>query len=89
MFLDAIPYKVRHEGRMEELRHEITTLIRKRDLIALSLFDLEKRVTDFYDGWLSYVNLRSRDNADLKASCQDIVRHFYDNHLSKPLLLAA
>ena len=80
---------VRHEGKMEELRGEIAGLTRRCEQISLSLFDLEKRVTDFYDGWLSYVNLHSRHNADLKASCQDVLHTFYNQHLPKPLLIAA
>jgi hypothetical protein len=80
---------VRHEGKMEELLGEIAVLTRRRDHISLSLFDLEKRITDFYDGWLSYVNLHSRSNGDLKASCQDVLNIFYNQHLPKPLLIAA
>ncbi|MCY7350486.1 MAG: hypothetical protein LH606_07440, partial [Cytophagaceae bacterium] len=72
---------VQHDGKIEMLSLDIRRLIQKRDKISLCLVDLEKRLTDFYDGWLNYINLLGRDKAALKVACQAVLTEFHHNHL--------
>lgn len=72
-----------HQGKIEGLNNTVDQLRRKRERISLSLSDLHKRITDFYDGWLSYVNLRGRDNSALKTDCHQTLQNFYADHLPR------
>lgn len=80
---------VLHEGKIELILLEIKKLIQKREKISLSLFDLEKRITDFYDGWLSFVNQIRQSNGLLKEECEAVLKEFRFNHFSTLLLSEA
>jgi hypothetical protein len=73
---------ITHEGGINKLRKEIEGLKKIREQIALSMSDLEQRITNFYDGWLIYVNKVS-DNTELKNECDAILRKFYQQHIYK------
>jgi hypothetical protein len=73
---------ITHEGGINKLRKEIEGLKKLREQIALSMSDLEQRITNFYDGWLIYVNKVS-DNTELKNECDAILRKFYQQHVYK------
>ncbi len=77
---------IQHEGKIETILLELKKLIQKKEKISLSLFDLEKRITDFYDGWLSFVNLSRRENGLLKAECEMVLKEFRVNYFSTLVL---
>jgi hypothetical protein len=73
---------ISHEGGINKLRKEIERLKKLREQIALSMSDLEQRITNFYDGWLIYLN-KVNDNTYLKNECDTILRKFYQQHIYK------
>ncbi|MBO9637513.1 MAG: hypothetical protein J7576_05040 [Siphonobacter aquaeclarae] len=68
------------EGTLKTLELDIVRLKDDRQTLFFSRAELEKYITDFYDGWLGYVNNRLH-NAELQAECDTVIRTFYRNHL--------
>jgi hypothetical protein len=87
-----IPYKVRLndlkaqlaqlEGDITRIDLDIKALQESRQAVSFSPAELEKYVTDFYDGWLTYVNNRMGNDVQLRAECDAVMKAFYAQHLS-------
>jgi len=73
---------ITHESGINKLRREIEQQKKLREQITLSMSDLEQRITNFYDGWLIYLN-KMNDNIYLKNECDVILRKFYHQHILK------
>lgn len=69
------------EGDMARLELDIKALRESRQAVVFSPSELEKYVTDFYDGWLTYVNNRMGNDAALRAECDAVMRAFRAQHL--------
>lgn len=68
------------EGKLGQLYLAIKHLREKQRTLRVSLAELEKSVSDFYDGWLAYLN--SRGNCEpVKQSCAEVMTAFSDAHL--------
>jgi len=70
------------EGQISRIELEIKALTASRQSVVFSPSELEKYVTDFYDGWLTYVNNRMGNDALLRDSCNAVVKAFYAQHLT-------
>ncbi len=69
------------EGQIARIELDIKALQASREQVVFSPSELEKYVTDFYDGWLTYVNNRMNNDAVLRDSCDGVLRAFYAQHL--------
>lgn len=69
------------EGQISRLELDIKALEASRQQVVFSPSELEKYVTDFYDGWLTYVNNRMGNDATLRAECDTVMRVFRMQHL--------
>ncbi|RIV25589.1 hypothetical protein DYU11_09885 [Fibrisoma montanum] len=71
------------DGHIARLELDIKALQARRQSVMFSPSELEKYVTDFYDGWLTYVNNRMGNDALLRAACDEVVKAFYAQHLNR------
>ena len=70
------------EGQITRIDLDIKALLATRQLVVFSPAELEKYVTDFYDGWLTYVNNRMGNDGPLREACDTVIRGFYARHLN-------
>ena len=70
------------EGQLVRIELDIKALQARRQSVVFSPSELEKYVTDFYDGWLTYVNNRMGNDAPLREACAAIIKVFYARHLA-------
>ncbi|MEZ0542415.1 hypothetical protein [Fibrella arboris] len=70
------------EGQLARIELEVKSLQARRQSVVFSPSELEKYVTDFYDGWLTYVNNRMGNDAPLRDACDAVIKSFYARHLS-------
>jgi len=70
------------EGQLVSIELDIKALQARRQSVVFSPSELEKYVTDFYDGWLTYVNNRMGNDAPLREACDAIIKAFYVRHLT-------
>lgn len=70
------------EGQIARLELDIKALLESQQAVVFSPSELEKYVTDFYDGWLTYVNNRMSNEASLRDACDAVLKAFYAQHLS-------
>lgn len=66
-------------GKLAQLRLGIKHLREQQRTINMSLSELEKSVTDFYDGWLAYLNSRGNCEA-IKQKCESVLAAFSAAH---------
>jgi TolA-binding protein len=64
------------EGSIAQLENQIEQLRTKREAILLSLWDLRKRIADFYDGWLGYIVQSGRNQDALLKQCDEVYQAF-------------
>jgi hypothetical protein len=70
-------------GKLNQLYLGIKRLKEKQKTLKVSLSELEKSVTDFYDGWLAYLN--SRGNCEsLKQKCEAVMTEFSAAYFRDP-----
>jgi len=70
-------------GKLNQLYLGIKRLKEKQKTLKVSLSELEKSVTDFYDGWLAYLN--SRGNCEpIKRKCEMVLAEFNATHFREP-----
>ena len=72
------------EGQISHIELEIKAVVARRQSVVFSPSELEKYVTDFYDGWLTYINNRMGNDTQLRDTCNTILKAFYAQHLSTP-----
>lgn len=70
------------EGQIARIELEIKALEASLQTVVFSPSELEKYVTDFYDGWLTYVNNRMGTDVPLREACHAVIRDFYARHLN-------
>lgn len=70
------------DGQITRFGLDIKALEARRQAVVFSPSELEKYVTDFYDGWLAYVNNRLGNDAALRADCDAVMRTFRVRHLA-------
>lgn len=68
------------EGLIAQLENQIEQLRKKREAILLSLWDLRKRIADFYDGWLGYIVQSGRNQDALLRQCDEVYQDFCRQH---------
>ena len=71
------------EGQIARIELDVKALQASREQVVFSPSELEKYVTDFYDGWLTYVNNRMNNDAHLRDTCDGVLRAFYAQHLAR------
>lgn len=71
------------EGQIARIELDVKALQASREQVVFSPSELEKYVTDFYDGWLTYVNNRMNNDAVLRDTCDGVLRAFYAQHLAR------
>ncbi len=77
------------EGSITTMELEIKQLKENQKILIFSKSELEKYITDFYDGWLEYVNNRLH-NDSLREECDAIRKAFYSQYINDtPLTIAA
>lgn len=69
------------EGQIARIELDVKALRASRQSVVFSPSELEKYVTDFYDGWLTYVNNRMGNDASLRDTCNEVIKGFYAQHL--------
>jgi hypothetical protein len=70
-------------GKLNQLYLGIKRLKEKQKTLKVSLSELEKSVTDFYDGWLAYLN--SRGNCEpVKRKCEAVMAEFSAAYFREP-----
>ena len=70
-------------GQLAQLHLSIRQLREQQRTLKVSLSELEKSVTDFYDGWLGYLN--SRGNCQtVKQECSAVLAAFSAAHFRQP-----
>ena len=70
------------EGQLVRIELDVKSLQARRQSVVFSPSELEKYVTDFYDGWLTYVNNRMGTDAPLREACDTVIKAFYARHLA-------
>ncbi|GAA4410227.1 hypothetical protein GCM10023187_34570 [Nibrella viscosa] len=68
------------EGTIRKIGLDVQALTHRKDVLVVSDSELEKYITDFYDGWLGYVNNRLGNEA-LRIECETVRQAFYQEHL--------
>ncbi|GAB4017543.1 PspA/IM30 family protein [Spirosoma koreense] len=71
-----------YTGQIAQIELDIKALEDSRQSVVLSPSELEKHVTDFYDGWLTYINNRMGNDAGLRDDCARVMSAFYTQHLT-------
>jgi len=69
-------------SELHNLDNQIRNLEESKNNISYSIIDLEKNLTNFYNGWLAYIN-GIRFNSNLKEKCELIFRTFAEKNLNK------
>lgn len=71
------------EGQIQQIVLLIDRKTKQLNNVVYSVNDLEKRITAFYAGWLTFVaNLKN--NAGLKTANEAAINEFRNLHLKKP-----
>ncbi len=70
------------DGQINQIGLDVKALREGRQAVVFSPSELEKYVTDFYDGWLTYVNNRMGPDTLLRAECDGVMRAFRVQHLA-------
>lgn len=70
------------EGQILQLVQMIERKNKQLNNLVYSVSDLEKRITTFYGGWLTFIT-NLRNNAELKTANEAIMADFRNNYLNK------
>ena len=68
------------EAKITSHKQEIENIKKSSEYLMVSVSDLEKRVTDFYEGWLNFL-LKINNHAQLKSECEEVKNKFYQTYI--------
>jgi len=70
------------ETQILQIQQQIDRKTKQLNNLVYSISDLEKRITAFYAGWLTFIT-NLRNNTDLKIANEGVMSEFRNLHLRK------